>query len=520
MAPRPALLLAAIVVAAALLRLWHHDFDIGHTFVPDAEEKVAQAMAVSRGNLVPHNWKQPYFLPYSGGAVLAAVGLFHPVDRAVAKRAMTLYMIALSLATLLLLHRTALVLFESRPVALLATAILAFAPMNVMGSRYIKEDIPLLLWTQLALLFVFLIVKRGRPRDYLCAGLAVGAAIGTKHVGALLVPLFVAACAVRARATGQGLRQVLGGWPLVGAQLILLAALAFNPFVLIRTDEFIAGVRFQGGYALAGHHDGTRVTPWSQLWTFYLREALLPGLTWPIVVACLAALPLALRLRRSPRDGVVALLAAWTIVVYFAFEASPSKPYPFFARYLHPLTPSVALLAAWALWRARRALAARLPAPGGGAVAGALVAAAVAWPLGQSVLVSAALGDDTRLQARRWIEGNLPPRAQVVVDGSFYGPPLDEPPLPVGRAPAIVAARVYDTPLEGLADGGIDYLVLSSFRWDRFAASAGTSDEAARADRYYRAIRRRLTPLREFRPAVALQTYGFHNPIIAIYAVR
>jgi hypothetical protein len=500
--------LVLVLLVAALLRLWHYDFDVGHAFEPDAPDKIGQARAVAEGDLVPLNWKQPYFLPYSAGALLAAVGAVAPVDDALAKRVMTLYMIALALGTIALVHRTAVAAGESAGVALVAAALLAVVPLDVVGSRYIKEDIPLMFWCQAALLFTVLVVERGRPRDHVAAGLTIGAAVATKWTGALLAPLFVAACLLRrTREPDPAARGELAGWAMVGLALIPSTALALNPMVLIRSDDFLAALRFQSQYSLSGHHDGTRVTPWAHLWTFYLRRALVPGLTLPVTAAFLAGC--ALLARRGRRAGLV-LVAAWAAIDYLAFEASPAKPYPFFARYLHPMTPAAVLLAAVALGRLRAALATRLAARTARLVAGAACAATIAVPLATTVAIDAGLGDDTRLQARRWIEANLPPGARMVLDGANYSPPLHEPPQAPGRRPAEVAVTLHRWRLDA-----IDYVVLTSFRWERF--EAGGSLEAERARQFYRTVRTTWTLVKEVRPRLAVQTYGFHNPVIGVY---
>jgi hypothetical protein len=136
-----------------------------------------------------------------------------------------------------------------------------------------------------------------------------------------------------------------------------------------------------------------------------------------------------------------------------------------------------------------------------------------------SVLVSAAIKEDTRFTAAAWIDEHVPRGSKLALDDPRYSPRPDERRV-TAKYFGLFSNRLHDAPLERLRAQGYDYVVVNSFRTDRFRIARSGSDEAARANAYFVELRRRAALVREFRPRFALQTYGFHNPVIAIYDIR
>lgn len=512
--------LALIVVVAALLRIYHYDYGVGQQFTYDTSDKIAQARAVAQGKLEPKNWKQPYFLPYAGGAVLRAVSWFTEVDGAVAERALTLLMIALSLGSVFLTERLAYHAFSDRRISLLSAALLAVVPINVVGSRYIKEDMPVLFWSHLALLFLILLLQRGGRRYYVLSGLAIGWAIGSKFSAVLLLPLLGAVHLAHSWKAPRRMRQLLSLEAALAGLAVMVGFLCFNPYLLANPTELGQGFLFQAGYSAGKHHDGTRIEPWRHLWTFYFRYAIFPGVTAPVALAFLYALVRAIRCwRNAPTQAARWLIIGWVVLAYIVFEKATAKPFPFFARYVQPIVPSICVLAAWALVglvdRASSTSAARLARP----LALLATATAVAWPLTESALISHAMKQDTRLVARAWINENLPRGSKLALDDPQYSPRPDKRRFKT-KVFGLVSKRIYDKSYERLRAEGFDYVILNTFRTERFRVSRDGSREAARAHDFYEDVRERARLVREFRPAFDVQSYGFHNPIISIYALK
>jgi hypothetical protein len=341
--------------------------------------------------------------------------------------------------------------------------------------------------------------------------------MGTKLSAFLLVPVLAAAHLLRHRASGRPLRDLASPGILAVAGLIAVGFLAVNPYVLTNVARMMAGVSFQSHYAARGHHDGTVVDPWAELWTFYLRQAMVPGLSLPVVVAFLLGVVLLVRRLRHGGDPAAALLLMWIALGYVLLERSPAKPFPFFARYFHPFVPAVAIVAAWTLVAVRAEVWRRTGRGRALWAANLALAAVIAWPLARSALITAAIADDTRVQAARWIEQHLPRGSTLALDDPRYSPPLDQPPFTPGAFRVIAPPRLVDDPVaDSLADR-VDYVVLNSIRMDRYSLTRSRSPSAQRAYDYYRKLRAELPVVKEFRPRFALQSYGFHNPVVTIH---
>ena len=139
----------------------------------------------------------------------------------------------------------------------------------------------------------------------------------------------------------------------------------------------------------------------------------------------------------------------------------------YFARYLLPLVPFVALFAADAVTTVLSMVQrTRLRC----VLVTALVVATIGQPLAQSVWLDALLTrEDTRTLAKMWIEERVPEGSRVAVDWSVHGPPLS-----TAEWTAPYSKRVYDVlviggsglsdhPLAWYREQGVDYLVSSSF---------------------------------------------------------
>jgi hypothetical protein len=184
---------------------------------------------------------------------------------------------------------------------------------------------------------------------------------------------------------------------------IAAAALAFviaDPYAVLDPPAFWHGVHGQAdisGHAKPGQviRPGLRYYGWSLTW----------GLGWLPAIA--AAAGAALLAARDRRRALVLLAPLLAFGLAMAFQGR------YFGRWLMPVLPFVALLAAHAaLAPARRA---RRPALAAGLVAVALCLQG-AWASVRSDRVLAR--PDARGEARAWMLGHVPRGALVVADGS------------------------------------------------------------------------------------------------------
>ena len=138
-------------------------------------------------------------------------------------------------AALWLLYVTGARLF-GRAVGLLAAAIEAVAFLPVFYAHLALNDVPTLAPLTLSLLGTAGVLRKGRARDYLLAGVGLGLACATKYTaGIVLVPLLAAVVArylERGRGPRAAGRRALGGLAARG-RLALLAFLIANPYSLL-----------------------------------------------------------------------------------------------------------------------------------------------------------------------------------------------------------------------------------------------------------------------------------------------
>jgi len=282
---------------------------------------------------------------------------------------------------------------------LLAAALLAVAFLPVHYGHFALNDVPALAPACLALLGAALIARGSGTRAYVVAGAGVGLALAFKYTaGIVALPVAAAALVAPGPWRGRLVRLVLAG------AVSVLAFLIANPYALLDFGEFRAGLAKQSATAADG--GGKLGLGDANAYGYYLRS-LTWGFGWlPLLAAIGGAVVLAVRDRR------LALVLVPVPVLLLAFLGGQDR---FFARWLLPAYPVLALLAAIGAVAAAGWLGARL---GRGR---ALAAAAGALLCAQGVVFSvhndlALSRDDTRQLARDWMTGHIPEGEKIVVE--------------------------------------------------------------------------------------------------------
>ncbi|HPA80926.1 MAG TPA: glycosyltransferase family 39 protein [Thermoanaerobaculales bacterium] len=516
------LLLILILVLAAGLRFWNvtHGLDrpLAISVDDDADKKFASARSLAlegdvhlpayRRHLL---YRQPMFLLRSYAGIWRTVSVlgFHPSDRTM-RIGFNAYLIVMSLVVaVLVFHLGRLVTNRAGP-ALWAAYLFAVAPANVVGTVYLKEDIPLMLWSTAAMLAMVAYVVSRRTALSLAAALLVGLAIGAKYTGVLLVPMLLVThflVALKSEDSGR-LRGLLRWQTLLTPLLVAAGFLIFNHHALTEWGAFSDGVRYQLSYASVGHHDGTVITGRDHWWMFFLRHAIAPGITVPVTLLFLCGVVLAFVQRNRPAS----LLAITVVFSYLVLESSPAKPFPFPARYLHFIYPLAVVLAAYALgelWRRFARGGWHRPA----AVCMGIALGAV--PLVTSILVADGARPDTRDQAAAWIEDNLPDGSRIFMGRRRFCPQGLDP----SRFQVNYFNNIERKTVAALQNHGVDFVVTSSFDHNRYRFSSRSTPLSREALEAYDRLERGLVLVRRFEPRFPCQSYGQHNPIITIYAV-
>jgi len=322
-------------------------------------------------------------------------------------------------------------------VGLATAAAVAVMPGLVVHAHYLKEDLYLTPLLMLSLHAFLLHQDRRRTRTLAWWGVATGLALSTKYV-ALLLPLTYwlvprVATLPDPAAYARDLRRML---VIAGATFLVVNFPAF-----LAPETFLKGFEFEARHALKGHF--VKVWPWEHLFTFHLRYSLVPAMTWLWLALAGAGIGLRLWLTRPPgfHDRV---LLTFLVLWVGAAELSPLKPFPGFVRYVLPAVPILAYYAVLAIGFASSRIA-----PSAAYLRPALVLAALAWPGYESVQLVRHLEDESRAR----VAGLLPPGARVLYER--YASPRED------------VHYVAEIPVEELRAQGVEYLVTSSFVWER-----------------------------------------------------
>lgn len=415
------LLFTLALFVAAFLYLAGIDYGLPHVFQPDEPITVNRALRFGSGDLNPHFFYYPSLLMYlyfflygiyftvgyaaglfSGVQAFAHAFITDPSPFYVIGRALSAFSL---LAGMVFLYRCG-ERRGGRGAGLLAVLAVAFLPDVVEYAHWAKADAPLLGLSAAALALLVVIAEGGRRRDYILAGVVLGAALGLKYNAVLLFPALPLAHLLGCRGSGRGLRCLFDGRLWAAAGLVPVAFVVTTPFALLDWPKFAHDFSEQVAINVGG------VAGLATGWRSVLEAALFWGTPYPIGI--LTGFSLAWALLRRERTDLL-LAAMWIVGV-----AALSRQGIVDIRYLFPLYPAWALLLGrWAAGMARPGLP--LPLRAAPAVAVVLSAAAV---LTVSAGVTARFrATDTRIAAKAWVEENLPEGARIAVDS--YGPPLE-----------------------------------------------------------------------------------------------
>lgn len=446
---------AALLLGAFLVRVW----GVGHgmPYAYNADENahfVPKAIGLFGHDMNPHYFVNPPGYTYVLHVVFQVwFGGREGVSNAYATNPTEVYVTARVTAAVMgtlavwLLYLAGSRFFDRR-VGLLAAGLLGVAFLPVFYSHLALNDVPTLAPICLCLWATAGVLRFGRTRDYVLAGLALGLAAATKYTGGIVLLPLLGATMVQFVAPG-GRGPALKGVAIAGG-LALVGFLIANPYALLSFGEFVDGLAHQSDASAdtAGklgltQENGVLYYLWTLTW----------GFGW---IPALAALGAVAWLWRDER------LLVWVLapapVVFLVFMGIQSR---FFGRWLIPVMPILCLLAAYlALELADRA-AERYPR-----LRPTFVALAVVAVCGQgaiSVLHSGQVlsREDTRNAARDWMLANVPP-TQVVRDGQ-------------GGRTKEVATRIVVEPVvpDGWAQdiGKPSKLTANGNRWVKFPTS-------------------------------------------------
>jgi Dolichyl-phosphate-mannose-protein mannosyltransferase len=435
--------------------------------------------------------------------------LSEPLDIAILGRAL---MGLCGIGTVLLSYVLARRTMQPPSAAAVALAV-AVSPLLVVHSHYLKEDTILTTWLMAAALCFMRFCERLDGRSAVVAGIATGLAFSSHYKAILLVPLYLiapllATFATGARGEGTGTmltganslraRRFLAGLSLAGL-VSGVVFLAINWPLVNDPQTFRSGVLFEAEHVQAGHDVPIE---WNDYWLgFHLLHSLVPGIGVPATMLAIGGLVRAIaRWNQAPLQD--RWLAAYVLVFYVVPELSPLKPWPDFSRYMMPIVPPLLYFGWQGIEHAAAMVSRRRGRPAWVVAGGA--AALVLVPLYMSARLVSGLASDTRAAAAAWLE-----RHPGTAIGEAYSGETNDPPVRTVTSlnPAQLRAEK------------VDYLVASSFMYDRFAMGARLRNKDPDIyETHARYVALFARPYVEMAPAY--RTFGFSNPVIRIIDVR
>ncbi len=441
--------LAAVLIAAALLRFWSLGHGVPFALGVDEPEIVTRAVGMMRsGDYHPHFFDYPGLYIYLQFVVSVArfiAGAVAGEWTSLADASTSAFYVWGRAATATLGVATVFIVFQigmrwGARHALLAAALMAVQPQHVRESHYVLTDVPLTFFVALALLLSLRAGERGTFAAFVLAGIAAGLAAATKYNGAVVLVVPLIACAM-SPAVRSRLFTTLG---ILGSAFIAFVVAA--PYTIIDLPGFLnTFARLSGEYRRGG---GSAEPAW-QIYLKHLRN----GLGYPALLMSALGIVLGLvRFTRGPGRARWAMAIAFP-VLYFWFVSEQRIVY---ARYLLPIMPSACILAAAAVISGvsllRRYAIARGPRTAliaGLAIAVLLPPARVAIEFDRSISRTG-----TAELAYAWVQENLPKDAVIVIESRNL--------LLADHRRATHVPQLRQRPFEDYVKENVEYLIASS----------------------------------------------------------
>jgi hypothetical protein len=409
----PALaVLALIMVAGLVLRVVHNDYGLPYVYYVDEGSHFTKRAVEAFRDLDPGYFQNPsaytYLLHLLYRAVSLPFGGGEKIIGGYRNNADWVFELSRGLGAVICIAGVAAIYFVARQLwdrrtGLVAAAILCFAFLPVAFSRIAVTDVGTLAPVALVLWCSVRVRDTGSLRWCLGAGLAAGLAVGFKYTAGLVLLVPLLALALRERGDRAAVRAAAIG-ALVVAGGAFLAFLVTNPYFFL--DLRTALHQLRGQAQLAGDQD--KFGQEGETGFLYYLDSLTWGLGWAAAIAALAGAGLLARRDR----GLLALLLVFPVALflYLSFQSR------FFGRWLLPVYPMLALLAAYGVVQGLDALRAR--APGWRWPAAAVAGVLLLWqPIAADARSMAVLGKrDTREIARDWLAANERPELRIVIE--------------------------------------------------------------------------------------------------------
>jgi 4-amino-4-deoxy-L-arabinose transferase-like glycosyltransferase len=421
--------LCSILALAFFLRVYGLRFGLPHLYYWDEPTVVNRAVRFGSGDLNPHDFYYPalymYVLFLVSGVYFAigrVFGWFHGardfaltyfVDPTGVYHAARLTTAVVGTAAVLLTYYVGKRYFSPK-VGLFAALLLAVSPLHASHSHIAITDVPHAAFVALAMLPLHDVLTRGRRRDYVLSGLAVGLGAATKYLAGLHTATLIVAHVLREwhpPPEGVRLRRLVSSEIVLGLCAVGAGFFIGAPYNVLSFQDFLRDFRAQSKLSR-----GNGALDWMLLHTLPL------DLGW---IACgLALLGLIYMLVKPSKSTLV----FFTFPVVYGAAMMPI--HRSFSRYLLPQLPFIVTAAGYGWSKSSDWVAARLPRAAVIPASFAVAIAALAMPAWRALSWDRLMAEevDTRTAALEWTERSVPAGTRVVIQ-SLYNRTFDNLPL-------------------------------------------------------------------------------------------
>jgi hypothetical protein len=510
--------LLPVVSTAFALRVHGIDFGLPHLYYWDEPTVVNRSVRFGSGDLNPSFFVYPalymyiifvfsglyfcagYLLGSFSGVIDFATRYFvDPSGVYLMARLLTAFIGTTTVVMTFLVGRR----YFNSLVGYIGAAFLTVSVLHASYSHIATADIPHSFLIMAAYLPLHDVAAKGRLRDYLFCAVLIGLGIAMKYLAFLL-----ALCLLLAHLIGSSekspqqmshnmvsslIRQLLSPKLVLAGMAMIGAFFIGSPYNFLSFSAFLEDVRDQSLISTGEGGNSLR---------YFLLHVLPADVGWPLYLTAAVGVLLILVRRQS-----LHLLFFSFPVIYLAFNVQYERVFP---RYMIPVTPFLALLAAYALVQVfdwlRSSAYWRRPAIGLLATATIAIAALPAYTV-VSWNRTMASELDTRTAALHWTNRNVAPGTIVAIqplfDRTFNNVPLQtqrtlaklEQDIPSGGRFDAVRARVFAAlearptfveaefvyDLDALRRNGVRYVFISDQNWSRPHEVASSDAGVARS---------------------------------------
>jgi len=486
-----------IILLSFLVRIWGIDFGLPYKHIVDEEAIVYRAFYTGANQLQPLRYIYTPFVPYivlfeygiffTAGYILGFFGSTSEFFISYLKDPTTFFLIARVTLALFGVATVWLVWiigkkFFNEVVGVIAALFLAFTFLHVKESHYIKEDVIAGFFVLTTFYFSLKIMKYGKLKSYMWAGITFGFALGAKYQSALILPVILASHFLRAKKVE--LKKL--------ASFSFTAFLAYvltNPYIIIEPKTSIQGLIEES--ALGRIIYPLHLQSKSVLWWF-ATEHVPQGLGWSLFFAGLGGFIVCfwLGLKYKTKRNYI-LIPLLPLIFFISLELWTNVH---FARYAVSVLPFFALGAAILLVF----LGEKIKKPKAKIVFLVLGSLLLILPSFTRTIKFNRLitSSDTRAQSLGWVGQNIEEDTKVLVESTVRPEYPSNLATPLTLSQTAIRQRIRDAKVRGeealflksllkATEGSMGYDIVATPRVDMKTDIFDSSKEFIKDSSYY-----------------------------------